>query len=104
MPEIEREEVTRLLKAARAGDQGANEALWPLVYEKLRHLAHKRMAGERAGHTLQVTVLVHEAYLRLLGDSTSWPDRRHFYSAAAQAMPETPDPAHNSCPAGRGLS
>ncbi|MHC4109262.1 MAG: ECF-type sigma factor [Planctomycetota bacterium] len=68
-------DVTRLLAAAGRGDQRA------------RGLAHKQMAGESPGHTLQPTALVHEAYLRLLGaEDASWQDRRHFYAAAAEAM------------------
>ena len=76
-------EVTRILHAGGA----QNEALLPLVYGELRAIAEKRMASERAGHTLQATALVHEAYLRLVGDDEmSWRDRGHFYSAAAEAM------------------
>jgi RNA polymerase sigma factor (TIGR02999 family) len=83
----DREDVTRLLAAAGEGDEQAASELLPLVYESLRGLAHKQMAGESPGHTLQPTALVHEAYLRLLGDDrTSWRDRRHFYAAAAEAM------------------
>lgn len=76
-------EVTRIL---RAGD-GAGTALLPLVYDELRAIAQGRMAGERAGHTLQATALVHEAFLRLVGsEAIDWEGRRHFYAAAAEAM------------------
>jgi RNA polymerase sigma factor (TIGR02999 family) len=76
-------ELTRIL---RAGPEGAALAL-PLVYDELRRIAERRMAGERADHTLQATALVHEAYLKLLGEQhLDWTDRRRFYGAAAEAM------------------
>jgi RNA polymerase sigma factor (TIGR02999 family) len=79
--------VTQLLAAIGEGDPDATDELLPLVYTELRALAHKRMAAEPAGHTLEATALVHEAYLRLLGDGeTSWNSRGHFYGAAAEAM------------------
>ncbi len=79
--------VTRLLTAIGAGDNGATDELFPLVYEDLRALARRRMRAEPPGHTLQATALVHEAYLRLVGDGeTNWNSRGHFYAAAAQAM------------------
>lgn len=68
-------------------DSGAAEEILPLVYEELRKLARSRMAGERPGQTLQPTALVHEAYLRLLGDrEISWANRAQFFAAAAEAM------------------
>jgi RNA polymerase sigma factor (TIGR02999 family) len=80
-------EVTRLLKEAVEGSPQASEALLPLVYEELRKLAAHRMASERTDHTLQATALVHEAYLRLVGDrDLQWANRAHFFAAAAQAM------------------
>ncbi len=79
-------EVTRLLAAINDGDSEATAQLLPLVYQELRRLARARMAGERAEHTLQATALVHEAYLRLLGDDVRWDGRGHFFSAAAEAM------------------
>jgi RNA polymerase sigma factor (TIGR02999 family) len=83
----DREDVTRLLAAAGEGDEQAASKLLPLVYERLRGLAHRQMAGESPGQTLQPTALVHEAYLRLVGDDrTRWRDRRHFFAAAAEAM------------------
>lgn len=80
-------EVTQLLSAISSGDDQASARLLPLVYEELRRLARARMAAERNGHTLQATALVHEAYLRLIGDAAPrWDGRRHFFSAAAEAM------------------
>jgi RNA polymerase sigma factor (TIGR02999 family) len=79
--------VTRLLSAIGQGDTQASAALFPLVYEELRRLARVRMAQERAEHTLQATALVHEAYLRLVGeDESRWDGRGHFFAAAAEAM------------------
>ena len=79
--------VTRLLREVEAGKPQAAEALLPLVYDQLRELARHRMAEERAGHTLQATALVHEAYLRLVGDRPAgWAGRAHFFHAAAEAM------------------
>ena len=89
MLEDEDHRVTQLLAAAGAGDRAAAEELMPLVYEHLRALARRRMAGESPGRTLQATALVHEAYLRLFGDGASerdWKSRGHFYAAAAEAM------------------
>ena len=81
------EQLTRLLGAAARGDAHAAQELLPLVYEQLRDLARYRMADERAGHTLQATALVHEAYLRLVGDrDVPWSGRAHFFAAAAEAM------------------
>ncbi len=81
-------EVTRLLDAAAAGDRGAAADLLPLVYDELRKLAAARMAEEKAGHTLQPTALVHEAYVRLIGraEPLVYRDRGHFFAAAAAAM------------------
>lgn len=81
-------DVTRLLAAAEAGDPNAAAALLPLVYDELRTLAAARMAEERAGHTLQPTALVHEAYLRLVGPGAgrAWNGRGHFLATAAEAM------------------
>ena len=80
-------DVTRLLEQAGAGDGGAAAQLLPLVYEQLRRLAHLRMADQPQDHTLQATALVHEAYLKLVGNQdVRWNDRAHFYFAAAEAM------------------
>jgi len=81
-------EVTRLLSAVQGGNEQAAERLLPLVYEELRQLAAAKMAMEKAGHTLQATALVHEAYLRLVDVECvqHWNSRRHFFCAAAEAM------------------
>jgi RNA polymerase sigma factor (TIGR02999 family) len=81
-------DVTRLLDAAAAGDPHAAADLLPLVYEELRGLAAVQMAGEKPGHTLQATALVHDAYLRLVGPNVdrTWNGRGHFFGAAAEAM------------------
>ena len=81
-------QVTQLLQAAGEDDDGQRwSRLLELVYDELRTLALRRMAGERAGHTLQATALVHEAFLRLVGDrDMAWQGRRHFFGAAAEAM------------------
>lgn len=78
---------TTLLNACTAGDPKAAETLLPLVYEQLRRSAQKQMGQERSNHTLQATALVHEAYMRLVGDEEiSWENRGHFYFATAEAM------------------
>ncbi len=80
-------ELTRILERVQQGDPRAGEELLPLVYEQLRKLAAARMANEAAGHTLQPTALVHEAWLRLSKDPDAcWEDRGHFFAAAAEAM------------------
>jgi len=78
--------VTRLIDAAARGEPGASDELLPVVYEELRKLARARMRRERPGLTLQATALVHEAYLRLIGDDVRWENRRHFFAAAAESM------------------
>jgi len=81
-------DLTRILNAAQQGDSTAAEDLLPLVYEELRKLAAARMANEAAGHTLQPTALVHEAWLRLAGADAQvqFANRAHFFAAAAEAM------------------
>jgi RNA polymerase sigma factor (TIGR02999 family) len=81
-------EVTRVLEAIGRGEPQRACELLPLVYEELRKLAKARLAREPAGQTLQATALVHEAYIRLVGDesSRSWESRGHFFAAAAEAM------------------
>lgn len=81
-------DVTQILNAIEQGDSHAAEQLLPLVYSELRQLAAVRLANEKAGHTLQATALVHEAYLRLVGDgeSDNWNSKGHFFAAAAEAM------------------
>lgn len=79
-------EVTRILRSIGEGDSAATEELLPVVYEELRRLAAQRLVHEKSGQTLQATALVHEAYLRLLGDDSQWENRGHFFAAAAEAM------------------
>lgn len=80
-------DVTRLLAAARAGDTDAVDRLVPRLYSELRGLARRQLARERAGHTLQATALVHEAYMKLVGPGQpDWQDRAHFLAVAARAM------------------
>src|ERR1019366_8106099 len=80
-------EITQVLQAIGQGDGRASEELLPLVYDELRRLAAARMAQEAAGQTLQPTALVHEAWLRLVGDGDrTWQNRAHFFGAAAEAM------------------
>src|SRR5262245_6997151 len=80
-------DVTHLLTAIERGDPDAAGQLWPLVYDELRRLACAQMAREKAGHTLDATALVHEAYLRLTGNAgDGFANRRHFFAAAARAM------------------
>lgn len=81
--------ITEILSHIESGDSSAAERLLPLVYEELRKLAAAKLAHEKPGQTLQATSLVHEAYLRLVGNGTrpeSWDSRGHFFAAAAEAM------------------
>jgi RNA polymerase sigma factor (TIGR02999 family) len=80
-------DVSALLRAWSDGDQGALQALTPIVYEELHRLARRHMRGERSGHSLQATALVNEAYMRL-ADYTrmQWQDRAHFFAVSAQVM------------------
>ena len=80
-------DVTLVLDSINRGERQAAEKLLPLVYDQLRNLAAARMLQESAGHTLQPTALVHEAWLRLTGgQKQSWENRAHFFGAAADAM------------------
>ena len=81
-------DVTRILSAIEQGDPHAAEQLLPLVYDELRKLASAKLAKEKPGQTLQATALVHEVYLRLLGDGEprDWNGRGHFFAAAAEGM------------------
>ena len=80
-------EATQLLGEWSGGDEGALEKLIPLVQPELHRLAHHYMSRERAGHTLQTTVVLNEAYLRLVDDPTrTWQNRTHFMAVAAQLM------------------
>jgi RNA polymerase sigma factor (TIGR02999 family) len=78
-------EITRVLWAIGQGDRQASAQLMPLVYDELRRLAAQKMAHEWPGQTLDATALVHEAYLRLIGEE-GFANRRHFFAAAAEAM------------------
>ena len=81
-------DVTRILSAIESGDQKASDKLLPLVYQELRKLAAAKLSKEKPGQTLQPTVLVHEAYLRLVDveQPQQWNGRGHFFGAAAEAM------------------
>jgi len=80
-------DVTRILNAIEQGDARAADRLLPLVYEELRLLAAQKLSQEPPGQTLQATALVHEAYIRLLGEEAQdWKSRGHFFKAAAEAM------------------
>ena len=80
-------DVTRILNAIERGEAKAADELLPLVYEELRLLAAQKLSHEPPGQTLQATALVHEAYIRLVGDEPqSWDSRGHFFAAAAEAM------------------
>ena len=80
-------DVTRILEAIGQGDPKAADQLLPLVYQELRKLAAHKMAGEPPGQTLQPTALVHEAWLKLVGqENRKWQDRNHFFAASAEAM------------------
>jgi RNA polymerase sigma factor (TIGR02999 family) len=85
--DTEMSDVTRILNAIERGDAQAADELLPVVYEELRVLAAQKLSHEPPGQTLQATALVHEAYLRLVGDeSPNWENRGHFFAAAAEAM------------------
>jgi RNA polymerase sigma factor (TIGR02999 family) len=80
-------DITVMLRAVQDCDPQSAEKLLPLVYEELRRVAARRMAQQPAGHTLQATALVHEAFLRLVGNpEQTWENRRHFFAAASEAM------------------
>jgi RNA polymerase sigma factor (TIGR02999 family) len=81
------ERVTRILNAVQDGDEAAADELLPLVYAELRRLAHARVSAEKHAHSVQATSLVHQAYLRLVGNrNPHWDGRGHFFAAAAEAM------------------
>ena len=80
-------DITDLLLAWRAGDRGAMDRVFPLVYEELRRIAHHQLERERPDHTLGTTAVVHEAYLKLVDQTrTQWADRGQFFAVAARAM------------------
>ena len=81
------QDITGLLIAWRAGDRGAVDGLFPLVYDELRRIAHRQLGRERPDHTLGTTALVHEAYLKLVDQTRAQlTDRAHFFAVAARAM------------------
>ncbi len=81
------EDATLLMNAAAGGDKSAADRLLPLVYDQLRKAAQRDLIGDRANHSLSATLLVHEAYLKLIGPrQVPWANRAHFYAAAAEAM------------------
>ena len=83
----ERPDVTTLLLRVKVGDRSAESDLMPLIYDELRAIARNHMRHERQNHTLQATVLVHEAFLQLAGDSNvEWQNRAHFFALASRAM------------------
>jgi RNA polymerase sigma factor (TIGR02999 family) len=79
-------DLTQLLSAWRGGDRAALDRLVPIIYRELHRLAHGALRGERAGHTLQTTALVHEAFLHLADAHVDWQDRAHFFAIAARQM------------------
>jgi RNA polymerase sigma factor (TIGR02999 family) len=81
-----RSNVTTLLAAWQSGDQAALEELSPYIYQELRRLAGRAMAGETPGHTLQTTALVHEAFVRLVDAEVDYSGRQHFFTLAARMM------------------
>jgi RNA polymerase sigma factor (TIGR02999 family) len=80
------ENVTQLLIAWGRGDEAARDELIPLVYDTLRRIARHHLRGERAGHTLETTALINEAYLKLVEQTVSWQSRAHFFGIAARLM------------------
>jgi RNA polymerase sigma factor (TIGR02999 family) len=86
-PSSSGKEVTELLHACSKGDRGAFDRLIPLVYDDLRAIAHRRLARERADHTLNTTGIVHEAYIRLVPQATAtWRDRAHFFAVSSRVI------------------
>jgi len=87
MSTISPQDLTRLLANWSKGDESALDQLMPLVHGELRRIARRQISQERAGHTLQATALVNEAYLKLAGESSfEWHDRAHFFAVCAQVM------------------
>ena len=78
--------ITRMLQEWNDGKREAINDLMPLVYDELHRQARRYLRRERQGHTLQTTALIHEAYLKLIGQNVEWEGRTHFYAIAAQAM------------------
>jgi RNA polymerase sigma factor (TIGR02999 family) len=86
MKTLSADNLTDLLVEWREGDEAALESLMPLVYDQLRRIAHRYVQRERAGHTLQTSALVNEAYLRLAGQNVVWQNRAHFFAVTAKVM------------------
>jgi RNA polymerase sigma factor (TIGR02999 family) len=86
MKALSADNLTALLVEWRDGDEAALESLMPLVYDQLRRIAHRYVQRERAGHTLQTSALVNEAYLRLAGQNVVWENRAHFFAVTAKVM------------------
>lgn len=86
-PEPREGQLTRLLASCSAGDEDAFDRLIPLVYADLKGIAHRRLRSERAGHTLDTTAVVHEAYVQLVNQATAtWRDRAHFFAVASRVI------------------
>ena len=86
-PDGRQGDVTQLLSECADGDSSAFDRLIPLVYDDLRRIAHRRLQSERAGHTLNTTAVVHEAYVQLVNQATAtWRDRAHFFAVAARVI------------------
>lgn len=84
---MDKVQITHLLKAHSSGDQKALDKLMPRIYDEMQKLAHYRLLGERSGHTLNTTDLVHEAYLKLVDfNRIEWENRAHFFGIASQVM------------------
>ncbi len=106
-PDANPSDVSQLLAAWRGGDRDALEQLTPLVYRELHRLARGAMRGERPGHTLQTTALVHEAFIALAGARVDWADRAHFFAIAARQMRRilvNHGEAHRAAKRGGGLA
>jgi RNA polymerase sigma factor (TIGR02999 family) len=104
MAEASAEEITRLLKAWSEGDRDAFDRLMPVVYDELHRLAHRHMKHEHAGHSLQTSALVNEAYLKLVNErEMHWQSRAHFFAVASQLMRQIlVDYARSRCALKRG--
>jgi len=84
---MDKSKITKLLQAHSSGDTEALDLLMPLVYDQMKEMAHKRLLGERAGHTLNTNALVHEVYLKLIDfNRIDWQNRAHFFGIASQIM------------------
>jgi RNA polymerase sigma factor (TIGR02999 family) len=84
---MDKSKITKLLQAHSSGDTEALDLLMPLVYDQMKRMAHQRLLGERAGHTLDTNALVHEVYLKLIDfNRIDWQNRAHFFGIASQIM------------------